>query len=189
MDTKTILNTAKEGMNDAVEYATMEFSSIRTGKASPQLVESINISVSIYGGTNMKLKAMANISTPDAQTIYVQPHDPSTLQDCEKGIRNSDLGLNPVVDGKRLRIPVPPLSGDRRKDLVKVVKVKAEEAKVQVRNVRRDANEQAKKAQKDGLISEDEAKRLEKDIQTATDAATKDIDAHAAAKEKELLTV
>jgi ribosome recycling factor len=189
MDAKTILKSGQDHMRKAVEYVIHEFAGVRTGKASPQLVESLNISVSIYGGTMMKLKQLANITTPDAQTIYVQPHDPSTLQDCERGLRDNNLGLNPVADGKRLRIPVPPLSGDRRKEMVKLIKQMAEEGKVRVRGARRDAMEAAKKAEKDGLLSEDDLKRLEKDVQTSTDASTKEIDEHSVKKEKEILTV
>ncbi len=189
MDSATILKSAKEHMKNAVDFVLHEFNGVRTGKASPQLVEGINVSVSIYGGTHMKLKQLAAISTPDSRTIYVQPHDPSTLQDCEKGVREANLGLNPVVDGKRLRIPVPELSGERRKEMVKLIKQMAEEGKVRVRNARRDANDLAKKGQKDGLLTEDDLKRVEKEIQAVTDASVKEIDQHAAHKEKEILTV
>jgi ribosome recycling factor len=189
MDAKEIVASAKDHMNRAVEYVIHEFASVRTGKASPQLVESINISVSIYGGTHMKLKQLASVSTPDARTIYIQPHDPSTLQDCERGIREANTGLNPVVDGKRLRVPVPELSGERRKEMVKIIKGMGEEGKVRVRSARRDGNEAAKKAEKDGLITEDDLKRAEKEIQVATDACVKDIDAHLTSKEKEIMTV
>ncbi|MGI8601824.1 MAG: ribosome recycling factor [Verrucomicrobiales bacterium] len=189
MDSKTILSTAKDHMHKAAEFVIHEFAGVRTGKASPQLVEGININVTIYGGTSMKLKQLASISTPDARTIYVQPHDPSTLQDLERGIRETNMGLNPVADGKRLRIPIPELSEERRREMVKLVKTMAEEGKVRVRTARREANESAKKSQKDGQLTEDDLKRLEKEIQAATDAATKDIDEHAAKKEKELLTV
>jgi ribosome recycling factor len=189
MDPKNLPNTARDQMKKAVEYVIHEFAGVRTGKASPQLVEGLNITVTIYGGTSMKLKQLASISTPDSRTIYVQPHDPSTLQDCERGLRESNLGLNPVADGKRLRIPVPELSEERRREMVKLIKHMAEEGKVRVRNARRDGNDAAKKAQKDGLLTEDDLKRVEKDIQSATDAATKEIDEHASKKEKDLLTV
>jgi ribosome recycling factor len=137
----------------------------------------------------MKLKQLANISTPDPRMIMVQPHDPSTLQDCERGLREANLGFNPVVDGKRLRIPIPELSGERRKEMVKLIKQMGEEAKVRVRSARRDAMEQAKKSQKDGHLSEDELKRVEKEIQAATDASTLEIDQHLSRKEKEIMTV
>jgi ribosome recycling factor len=189
MDPKNIVSHIRDQMKKAVEYVIHEFAGVRTGKASPQLVEGINVTVTIYGGTAMKLKQLASISTPDSRTIFVQPHDPSTLQDCERGIRESNLGLNPVVDGKRLRIPVPELSEERRREMVKLIKHMAEEGKVRVRNSRRDGNDAAKKAQKDGVLTEDDLKRMEKEIQSATDAATKEIEEHAARKEKELLTV
>ncbi len=189
MDSKSILATAKDQMTKAVEYVTHEFAAVRTGKASPQLVEGVNITVTIYGGTHMKLKQLAAISTPDSRTIYIQPHDPSTLQDCERGLREANMGLNPVADGKRLRIPVPELSAERRKEMVKIVKQMAEEGKVRIRNARRDGNETAKKAQKDAILTEDDLKRVEKDIQLATDAAVKEVDEHLARKEKEILTV
>ena len=162
---------------------------MRTGKASPALVESVNISVSIYGGTHMKLKQLAAISTPDSRTIYVQPHDHSTLQDVERGLRESNLGLNPIADGKRLRIPVPELSAERRKDMVKLIKQIAEEGKVRVRAARREGMETAKASEKAGTMTEDDLKRVEKDIQTATDASVKEVDQHTAHKEKEILTV
>ena len=189
MDSKSILANARDHMKKAVDYVIHEFAAVRTGKASPQLVESINVTVTVYGGTSMKLKQLASISTPDHRTIYVQPHDPSTLQDCEKGIRESNLGLNPIADGKRLRIPVPELSEERRREMVKLIKQMAEEGKVRVRTARREANDAAKRSQKDGLITEDELKRVEKEIQTVTDASTKEIDDHAAKKEKDLMTV
>lgn len=189
MDQKTILASAQENMKKAVEFVLHEFNAVRTGKASPALVESVNISVSIYGGTHMKLKQLAAISTPDSRTIYVQPHDPSTLQDVERGLRESNIGLNPIADGKRLRIPVPELSTERRKEMVKLIKQMSEEGKVRVRAARRDGMETAKAAEKAGTLTEDDLKRVEKDIQAATDAAVKDIDQHTAHKEKEILTV
>lgn len=184
-----ILKKTRESMKKAVEFVQHEFSGVRTGKASPQLVEGINISVSIYGGTSMKLKQLAAISTPDSRTIYVQPHDPSTLQDCMKGIAEANLGFNPIPDGKRLRVPVPELSTERRREMVKLIKQMAEEGKVRVRNARREGNEAGKAAQKSGDLTEDDLKRLEKEIQSATDAATKEIDQLVAHKEKEIMTV
>ncbi len=189
MDQKTILASAQENMKKAVDFVLHEFNAVRTGKASPALVESVNISVSIYGGTHMKLKQLAAISTPDSRTIYVQPHDPSTLQDVERGLRESNIGLNPIADGKRLRIPVPELSTERRKEMVKLIKQMSEEGKVRVRAARRDGMETAKAAEKAGTLTEDDLKRVEKDIQAATDAAVKDIDQHTAHKKKEILTV
>ena len=189
MDPKTILASTQDNMRKAVEFVLHEFNGVRTGKASPALVESVNISVSIYGGTHMKLKQLAAISTPDSRTIYVQPHDHSTLQDVDRGLRESNLGLNPIADGKRLRIPVPELSAERRKDMVKLIKQMAEEGKVRVRAARREGMETAKASEKAGTMTEDDLKRVEKDIQTATDASVKEVDQHTAHKEKEILTV
>jgi len=189
MDQKAILAATQEHMKKAVEFVLHEFNAVRTGKASPALVEGVNISVSIYGGTHMKLKQLAAISTPDSRTLYVQPHDPSTLQDVERGLRESNLGLNPIADGKRLRIPVPELSSERRKEMVKLIKQMAEEGKVRVRGARRDGMEAAKAGEKAGTLTEDDLKRVEKDIQAATDASVKEIDQHTAHKEKEILTV
>jgi ribosome recycling factor len=189
MDQKTILAHTQDSMKKAVEFVLHEFNAVRTGKASPALVEGVNISVSIYGGTHMKLKQLAAISSPDSRTLYVQPHDPSTLQDLERGLRESSLGLNPIADGKRLRIPVPELSSERRKEMVKLIKQMGEEGKVRVRAARREGMETAKAAEKAGTLTEDDLKRVEKEIQTATDSAVKEIDQHSAHKEKEILTV
>ncbi len=188
MDPATIIKNTKEHMNKAVEFVIHEFAAVRTGKASPQLVEGIDIYVTIYG-SSMKLKAMAMITTPDSRTIMVQPHDPSTMQDVDRGLRESKLGVNPVMDGKRIRIPVPELSHERRVEMVKIIKTMGEEGKIRLRAARRDGMEAAKKSQKDGTMTEDELKRTEKEIQAVTDAAVKDIDEHLVKKEKEILTV
>lgn len=173
-------------MKKSLDYVLHEFSSIHTGKASPTMVE--GVFVEIYG-SQMRIKDCAAITTPDARLIVIQPWDKGAVQAIVKGIQQANLGMNPAVDGNLVRIPLPELSRERRQEFVKVANRMAEDGRVQIRNVRRDTLDTIKKAQKDGKISEDELKRLEKDVQTATDKAIKDIGDHLAKKEKELLAV
>lgn len=177
-----ILADAQAKMKKAVDYTLHEFSSIHTGKASPAMVE--GVMVEAYGSMT-PLKQCAAISTPDARLIQIQPWDVSIMKSIIKGIQEANLGLNPIPDGKVIRIPLPEMSRERRQEFVKTAHRLAEEGRVHVRNVRRDALETAKKAK----LPEDESKRLDKDIQTATDAAIKSIGDHLATKEKDLLTV
>ena len=185
MSTAT-LTEATTRMKKAVEHTQHEFSTLHTGKASPSMVE--GIMVEAYGGTQ-QLKACAAITTPDPRMIQVQPWDKGLLRAVEKALQQANLGINPVVDGGLIRLPLPDLSRERRQEFVKIANKLAEEGRVNVRHSRRDAMEQTKKTLKDGKISEDDEKRLEKDIQTATDKFIKDIDTHLAHKEKDLLTV
>ena len=173
-------------MKKTVDHTLHEFSSIHTGKATPAMVE--GVMVEAYG-SHMRLKECAAITTPDARLIQIQPWDKGVTQAIVKGIQMANLGLNPAVDGNLVRIPLPELSRERRQEFVKVANRMAEDGRVHVRNVRRDALDTIKKAQKAGSISEDDLKRLEKDVQTATDAAIKEINDHLAKKEKELLAV
>jgi ribosome recycling factor len=173
-------------MKKAFDYTLHELSSIHTGKASPTMVESVMVEA--YG-SQMRLKECAAISTPDAHMIQIQPWDKGLTQAIVKGIQTANLGLNPTVDGSIVRVPLPQLSRERRQEFVKVANRMAEEGRVHVRNVRRDTMDALKKGQKDGKISEDDLKRFEKDVQTATDKTIKDIGDHLARKEKELLTV
>ena len=175
-----------EQMKKSTAAMSTDFSAIRTGKASGAIVENIMVD---YYGSQTRLRDLAGISTPDAKTICIQPWDKGAMTAIEKAIINSDVGISPVNDGKVIRLPVPPLSAERRVQLSKQVKSRAEEAKVSIRNVRRDGNEAAKKAQKGGEITEDDLKNLMDKIQKMTDAAIKNIDALAADKEKELMTV
>jgi ribosome recycling factor len=177
-----ILSDASAKMKKAVDYTLHEFSAIHTGKATPAMVEGIMIEA--YG-SQMRLKECAAITTPDARMIQIQPWDVGLAKAIEKGIHAANIGLNPVVDGKLVRVPLPEMSRERRQEFVKTAHRLAEEGRVQVRNVRRDALEASKKAK----LPEDESKRLEKDVQAATDKAIKDINDHLAAKEKELLNV
>jgi ribosome recycling factor len=177
-----ILTDAQAKMKKAVDYTLHEFSAIHTGKATPAMVE--GVMVEAYGSMT-PLKQCAAISTPDASLIQIQPWDATLTKFIIKGIQEANLGLNPIPDGKVIRIPLPEMSRERRQDFVKTAHRLAEEGRVHVRNVRRDSIETSKKAK----LPEDESKRLEKDIQTATDAAIKSISDHLAHKEKDLLTV
>ncbi len=177
-----LLNDAQARMKKAVDHTLHEFSAIHTGKATPQMVETVMVEA--YGSMT-PLKQCAAISTPDARLIQIQPWDASLTKAIAKGIIDANLGFNPIVDGKTIRVPLPDMSRERRQEFVKNAHRMAEDGRVHVRNVRRDVIEQVKKAK----LPEDEAKRLEKDIQAATDKAIADINSHLAHKEKDLLTV
>ena len=189
MDLDMTILEAEEAMGKAVEFIIHEFAAVRTGKANPQLVENLNVEVQIYGGMHMKLKQLASISTPEPRVIRIEPFDGQTIRDIERAFRESKLGLNPVVESKIIRVPIPELSGERRQQMVKVVKQFGEEGKVRVRGARREALEAIKKAEKDGAITEDDLRRGEKEIQAITDKKVAEIDQHIASKEKEILTV
>lgn len=188
MDANTAILETEEAMKKAVDYMNQEFSGVRTGKASPALVESIDIPVASYG-SSMKLKQLAMITTPEPRLIVVQPFDPSTTQDIERGLKESKLGINPNVDGKNIRLPVPELSEERRRDLVKVVKGMAEDSRVRVRGARKDGIDKLKKLEKEKEITEDDLHGREKEIQGLTDTHVKQIDDQMAAKEKEIMQV
>ena len=183
-----ILLEVEDAMTKAVEYVIHEFGAVRTGKASPQLVENLNVDVQMYGMT-MRLKQLASITTPEPRLIRIEPFDSGTLRDIERAFRESKLGLNPVVEGKVVRLPIPELSGERRQQMVKLVKQLGEEGKIRVRSARREALEALKKAEKDGAISEDDLHRDEKEVQAITDKKVIEIEQHIASKEKEVLTV
>jgi ribosome recycling factor len=182
MSAHPILTDAQTRMKKSVDHTLHEFSTLHTGKASPAMVE--GIMVEAYGGMQ-QLKACAAITTPDPRMIQVQPWDKGLLRAVEKALQQANIGVNPVVDGNLIRLPFPDLSKERRLEFVKTAHRLAEEGRVHVRNVRRDVLEQVKKAK----LPEDENKRLEKEIQTTTDKAIKDIESHLAHKEKELITV
>lgn len=184
-DTGSIINEAQNQMEKAVAHLSQELLRVRTGKANVALLD--GIFVEAYG-SQMPLNAVANLSTPDARTLLIQPWDKSTLRDIETSIINSNLGLNPGNDGETIRINLPPLTEERRKDLVKMAKSMAEESKVSIRNARRDGNEKIKKLQKDGL-AEDLAKGAEAKTQELTDRYSAKVDEILAAKEKEIMTV
>ncbi len=186
MDPDEILMNTEEGMEKAVDYLTHEFAAIRTGKASPALVE--NIDVEVYG-TMMKIKQVAAISTPEPRLLVLNPFDASTVQAVEKAIRESKIGINPAVDGKIIRLPIPALSEERRRDLVKTCKQVAEETRVRIRSCRRDGMDSLKKGQKEGTITEDDLKGYEKDVQKLTDDYVKKVDDAFAAKEADMMKV
>ena len=188
MDADTAILETEEGMKKAVDHMVQEFAGIRTGKASPSLVEGIDIHVASYG-SSMKLKQLAMITTPEPRLIVVQPFDPSTTQDIERGLKESKLGINPNVDGKNIRLPIPELSEERRRDLVKVVKSMAEDSRVRVRGIRKEGIDKLKKLEKEKEITEDDLRRLEKEVQGLTDASVKQIDEQVSAKEKEIMKV
>ena len=183
----TILET-EENMQKAVEYIVHEFAAVRTGKASPALIENIDVNVPSYGSV-MKIKALAVISVPEPRMIMVQPFDPSTAGDIEKAIIEGKTGLNPSNEGKHLRIPIPELSEERRKDMVKMVKQLAEEGRVRVRSCRKDGMDAAKKMKADNKLTEDGQHDFEAQVQELTDKFIKEIDEHLTAKENELMTV
>jgi ribosome recycling factor len=179
-----VIEDGKKRMAGALASLTKEFARLRTGRASVSLIEPI---MADYYGTPTPVSQIASLSVPDARTITIQPWDKQAFGAVEKAILKSDLGLNPVNDGKMIRISIPPLTEDRRKDLVKVAKKFTEESKVAVRNVRRDLNELLKKLQKDKDITEDEQRKLEAEVQKLTDETIKKCDEVFAAKEKEIL--
>ncbi len=180
-----VLEEAEEGMKKCITHTENEFLKIRAGKASASMLDGVNVD---YYGSMTPINQTANVSTPDPRTITVQPFDKSMIADLEKAITDANLGLNPQNDGDLIRINVPPLTEERRKDLVKKVKAEAEQAKISIRNVRKDSNESIKKLQKDGL-AEDAAKGGESDVQDLTNQYIKKIDDLVATKEKEIMTV
>lgn len=186
MDPDEILMNAEEGMEKAADYMSHEFASIRTGKASPALVEGIDVDA--YGAT-MKLKQLAVISTPEPRLLVINPFDGSTVQAIEKAIKESKIGINPIVDGKLIRLPIPALSEERRRDLVKTCKTIAEETRVRIRSARRDGMEALKKAQKEGKITEDDLESFEKSVQKLTDDFGKRVDDAVVAKEADIMKV
>ena len=181
-----ILLEAEDKMIKTEQVVVNEFAGVRTGKASASLVE--NIIVDAYG-SQMRIRELAGITTPEPRTLTIQPWDAGTLQPIEKAIQKSNLGLNPSVQGKVLRIFFPELSQERRQEFVKIIKKMAEDGRVAIRHVRRDAMDQLKKHAHDSGVTEDEEKQAEKDLQKLTDDYSAKIDAHMAHKEKEIMTV
>ncbi len=185
MSVEATISSAKDMMNKAINHLEAELVKIRTGKATPSMLDSVMVE---YYGAMTPLNQIANVNTPDARTIIIQPWEKNKLQDIERAIINSNLGLAPQNDGSIIRITVPPLTEERRKDMVKIAKAQGEDTKVGIRNARRDALEQIKKLQKEGL-SEDEAKDVEAKIQQITNEYIAKVDEHVAKKEKEIMTV
>ncbi len=177
---------AKEKMGKTISVLKQELSGLRAGRANAQVLDRITAD---YYGTPNPINQMGNISAPEPRLLVIAPYDPSALKEIEKALQKSDLGINPSNDGKVIRLVFPELTEERRRDLVKVVKKKGEEAKVAIRSIRRDANETIKKQKKNGDITEDDQKIMEEDAQKATDASIKDIDKIIADKEKEIMEV
>jgi ribosome recycling factor len=181
-----VLLEAEEKMIKTEEVVQHEFAGVRTGKASPALVE--NILVEVYG-SNMRIRELAGITTPESRMLLIQPWDVATSGPIEKAIQKANLGLNPTVQGKMIRIVLPELSTERRQEMVKIARKMSEDGRVAIRHVRRDAMEHIKKEAKNGGISEEEIETAEAEVQKLTDQYIGKIDAHLATKEKEILTV
>jgi ribosome recycling factor len=180
-----VIDAAKEAMDKAIAHLEKEYQKIRAGKANPAMLNGVIVE---YYGAHVPIEQTANINTPDPRQIIVQPFDKSSLNAIDKAIRNANLGFNPSSDGDLLRINVPPLNEERRRDLVKRAKNETEDAKIGIRNARRQANEEAKKLEKDG-IPEDEVKRLIEKIQELTNAYIQKVDKLFDLKEQDILTI
>ena len=183
---KPVISKYRDRMDKAISALKEEFASLRTGRASASLLD--QIMVEAYGST-VPISQVGAVSVPEPRMISVAVWDKAIVISVEKAIRSSALGLNPVVDGQNLRIPIPPLTEERRKDLAKLAGKYAETQKIAVRNVRRDANDDLKKAEKDGAISQDEQKRMEGEVQKITDEAVRRVDEALKIKEQEIMQV
>lgn len=183
MSGKETLKEIEAIMKKAIDATKREFSELRSGRASPKMVEGIRVN---YYGALTLLKEIASISIPEARMLVINPYDPSALKEIEKSILQSDLGITPMTDNKIIRLIVPPLSEERRQELIKIVKKVAEEGKVSLRTVRRDAKETIKSLEKDKKISEDEKFKTEEELQKMTDRYIEEIDKLLTEKEKEL---
>jgi len=188
MDFDEILLEAQDGMDKAVQHALKEFSNIHTGKATPAMVDHVPVPIEAYG-TSMAVRDLGAVTTPDARTIQITPWDKSTVQPIEKAIRSAGLGLNPAVKGTTIYVPVPELSGERRKELVKVAHAHAEDGRVGVRKARQEAMDGIKQLKAEGHTGEDDLKRFEAEIQKETDAHVEKINEGLKDKEAELLQV
>ena len=186
METDKILKEIKSSMDKAVAHTDSEFSSLHTGKASTSMVE--NLVADVYG-SSMRIREIAAITTPDSRTIQIQPWDKSSVQPIEKAILSANIGLTPISQSTLIRCVVPEMSGERRKELVKVANTMAEAGRVAVRAIRRDALEAFKKLQKSGVLTEDDMKRVEKEVQKLTDNAIDSIAKLLDTKEKDLMRV
>lgn len=180
------LKEAEVRMHKSIEAFKNELHKIRTGRAHPSLLEHIRVS---FYGNEVPLSQSANITIGDARTLVITPWDKNMIGPIEKAIQSSDLGLNPAVAGQIIRVPLPPLTEERRRDLAKVVKAEAETARVSIRNIRRDVNQEFKELEKEKLLTEDELKKAEEKTQQLTDKYVKEADQLAADKEKELLAI
>jgi len=180
------IENVRQRMDESLEAVRREFGTVRTGKATPALLDSVRVDA--YG-SRMQLNQVASISTPEAALLLVQPFDRSLMTEIEKGIMSAGLGLNPANDGQVIRVPIPPLNEDRRREFVKLLSKMAEEGRVSIRQARREGNDAVKALQKDGELSDDEARRTTDEIQKLTDRYIALLDESLAAKEKEVMTV
>lgn len=182
----SVVSDTKTKMRDALEHFKKELSLLRTGRANPSMFDNVNIEV--YG-TFMKLKELANISTPEPRQIVISPFDPQTVGPIAKSIEKANMNVQPIAEGTFIRINIPPLDESMRKEIVKQGKKKAEDAKIIIREIRRKGNDTVRKQKAEGIIAEDEVKKAEKNIQELTDENCKQIDELFAVKEKEIMTV
>jgi len=180
-----IIADTQSNMKKAITHLESELTKIRAGKANPQMLDSVHVD---YYGTPTPIAQVANVNTPDARTIVVQPWEKNLITAIEKAITDANLGLNPQNDGIVIRLSIPPLTEERRKDLVKRVKAEGEAGKVAIRNIRKDVNEKIKKQQKEG-VAEDDAKTAEAEVQKVTDSYIVKEDKHIEVKEKDIMTV
>lgn len=180
------LSSAEQRMRKAVESVKREFGTVRTGRANPAILD--RVEVELYG-TRMQLRGVATVGAPEPRLLTVTPFDPNSLSAIEKAIKNSDVGLNPQSDGKIIRLPIPQLTEERRRELIRVVRHMAEEGRVSVRNVRREEMRDIVELRREGEISEDDERRAETELQDLTDSYTKQVDAALEDKEAELLEV
>ncbi len=185
MSTTQVISQAEERMKKSIGQLQKEYQTIRTGRANPALLDRVEVE---YYGTNNPLKSLANISTPDGRSLLIQPYDKGALKEIEQAIHKADIGLMPTTDGSVIRISVPQLTEERRKEIVKTVKKFGEDTRISLRNIRRDAADELKKL-KGAQISEDEIKREEEHLQKVVDKYTKEIDRHVHEKEAEVMAV
>lgn len=183
---KDIINETDSRMKKTIEHLTQDLATLRAGRANPAMVDRLMVS---YYGQATPLNQLANITVPEPRLLVIQPWDKSSIPDIEKAVMKSDLGINPSNDGNVIRLAVPQLTEERRKEIVKIVKKRGEEAKVAVRNIRREQNDFIKAAEKDKVVSEDESKKGMEEVQKITDKYIKDIDSIMAAKEKDIMEV
>jgi ribosome recycling factor len=181
-----VKSTMQDKMDKAIQVLKRDLMSLRAGRANPALLDKVVVD---YYGSPTPVNQLANISTPDPRTLYIQPWDKSAVAQIEKSILKSELGLTPNNDGAAIRISIPPLTEERRAELVKVARKMGEEAKVAIRNVRREANDELKKLEKSGEVNEDSSRRGQDDIQKVTDQFVKEIDKVVADKEKEIMEI
>lgn len=181
-----VIKDAQERMEKAIDALNRELAKLRAGRANPALLDRVTVE---YYGAETPLNQLATITVPEARLLSIQPFDKSSINDIERAIQKADLGLTPSNDGTVIRISIPPLTEERRKELAKLVKRAAEDAKVAIRNVRRDANDDLKKQQKDGDMTEDELRRLTDEVQKLTDKQIAQADVAAEKKEKEIMEV